>query len=310
MLRVGVVGVGHLGIHHTRILANLNEVELTGIVDIDKNRIDKIARTYNTHAYGDYHDLLGKIEAVVIATPTPLHFEIGKTFLQNGISCLIEKPITSNLAEAEELLALAQAKNLILQIGHVERFNPAVMEAQKYINQPKFIEANRLGPYNPRATNIGVILDLMIHDIDIILYLVHSPITSIEAVGARLLSNFEDIANARINFQNGCVVNISASRVSLKAFRKIRIFQKDSYISLDYAKPSLKVYQKKQVTVKSLQDIIIKHPRLKKIEPLQEELKHFISCVKGGRKPLVSGEHGRDALEVALEIVRKIEINE
>jgi len=235
-----------------------------------------------------------------------LHYQIAKDFINAQVHCLIEKPITPDLAEAEELLDLVKQKNLILQVGHIERFNPAVLEAQKYINEPKFIEANRLGPYDPRVAHISVVLDLMIHDIDIVLYLVQDQIVSIDAVGAKVLSHFEDIANARIRFAHGCVANISASRVSLKKFRKIRIFQKDSYLSLDYAKPGLKIYQKKKDDVTSLKDIKVVYPRLVKLEPLAEELKHFVNCVREGRKPQVTGEHGRDALEIALEVMRKI----
>ena len=305
-LKIGVIGIGHLGVHHGRILSNLEDVELVGICDINEAQVRKFAKQYRTTAYTDYHQLLDKVEAVSLAVPTPLHYQIAKEFIEHNVHCLIEKPITPALAEAEELVRLAGERNLILQVGHVERFNPAVLEAQKYIREPKFIEANRLGPYDPRVAHISVILDLMIHDIDIILSLVQDKIVSIDAVGAKVLSDFEDIANARIRFANGCVANISASRVSLKKFRKIRIFQKDSYLSLDYAKPGLKVYQKKKEQVTSLSDIKVTYPRLAKLEPLAEELKNFVSCLREGRAPQVTGEHGRDALQIALEIMRKI----
>lgn len=305
-LKMGVIGIGHLGVHHARIVSSLPDVELVGICDINESQVKKFAKLYKTTAYADYHQLLNKVDAISIAVPTPLHYQIAKDFINAQVHCLIEKPITPDLAEAEELLALVTQKNLILQVGHIERFNPAVLEAQKYINEPKFIEANRLGPYDPRVAHISVVLDLMIHDIDIVLYLVQDRIVSIDAVGAKVLSQFEDIANARIRFAHGCVANISASRVSLKKFRKIRIFQKDSYLSLDYAKPGLKVYSKKKEEVTSLKDIKVFYPRLVKLEPLAEELKNFVSCVREGRKPQVTGEHGRDALEIALEIMRKI----
>jgi predicted dehydrogenase len=305
-LKMGVIGIGHLGVHHARIVSSLPDVELVGICDINEPQVKKFAKLYKTTAYTDYHQLLNKVDAISIAVPTPLHYQIAKDFINAQVHCLIEKPITPDLAEAEELLTLVKEKNLILQVGHIERFNPAVLEAQKYINEPKFIEANRLGPYDPRVAHISVVLDLMIHDIDIVLYLVQDRILSIDAVGAKVLSQFEDIANARIRFAHGCVANISASRVSLKKFRKIRIFQKDSYLSLDYAKPGLKVYSKKKEEVTSLKDIKVVYPRLVKLEPLAEELKNFVSCVREGRKPQVTGEHGRDALEIALEIMRKI----
>lgn len=305
-LKIAVVGIGHLGVHHSRILSNLPDVELIGVCDINGSQARKLARQYHTTAFTDYRQLLEKVQAVTIAVPTPLHYQIAKDFINHDVHCLIEKPITPALAEAEELLNLVRQRNLILQIGHVERFNPAVLEAQKYIDAPRFIEANRLGPYDARVAHISVILDLMIHDIDIILYLVNDKITSIDAVGAKVLSNYEDIANARIRFANGCVANISASRVSLKKFRKIRIFQENSYLSLDYAKPGLKIYQKKKEVVTSLKDIKVNYPRLSRQEPLAEELKHFVKCVGEGKTPRVTGEHGRDALEVALEIMRKI----
>ena len=309
MVRVGVIGVGHIGSHHARIYSQIPDVELAGVVDIDQKRREKLAREYNTTPYANYGEIFNKVDAVSVVVPTDLHYPVAKDFLERGVHCLVEKPITPTLEEAGDLLSIARKKNLILQIGHIERFNSAILEAQKYIREPKFIEAYRLGPYDPRMSNIGVVLDLMIHDIDIVLYLVRSSVRSIDAIGGAVLSQNEDIANARINFQNGCVANISASRVSLEKFRKIRIFQKDVYISLDYVKQSLKIYQKKRKEVKSMKDIMILRPQLKKTDPLREELTHFIQCVERGGKPLVSGEHGRDALEIALEILKKIKEN-
>jgi len=310
MVRVGVVGVGHIGAHHARVYSQkIPEAELAAVVDIDQKRRERVAREYNTTPYANYREIFDKVDAVSVVVPTELHYPVAKDFLERGVHCLIEKPITPTLTEAEDLLSIARNKNLILQIGHIERFNSAILEAQKYIKEPKFIEAYRLGPYDPRTSNIGVVLDLMIHDIDIILYLVRSPVKSIDAIGGSVLSRNEDIANARINFQNGCSANISASRVSLEKFRKIRIFQKDVYISIDYVNQSLKIYQRKGKEVRSMRDMKILRPRLKKTDPLREELTHFVECVQGNRKPLVSGKHGRDALEVALEILKKIEEN-
>ncbi|PKM92640.1 MAG: UDP-N-acetyl-D-glucosamine dehydrogenase, partial [Elusimicrobia bacterium HGW-Elusimicrobia-4] len=220
-----------------------------------------------------------------------------------------EKPITEDVSQAEELLKIANEKNIILQIGHIERFNTAVIEAQKHIKSPKFIEAQRLGPYDPRVAHIGVVMDLMIHDIDIVLTLVNSKIIQMDVIGAKVLSQNEDIANVRLKFENGCVANISASRVSLDKFRKIRIFQDDTYISLDYAGQSLKIYRKKSDVVSSMSDIEIIKPKLKTAEPLKKELEHFINCVKTGKPPMVTGEHGRDALDVAIEILKKLKNN-
>jgi len=309
MVRVGVIGVGHIGSHHARIYSKMADVQLAGVVDVDQKRRDRAARECNTKAFANREELFDKVDAVSVVVPTDLHYPVAKDFLERGVHCLIEKPITLTLEEAEELLTIARSKNLVLQIGHVERFNSAILEAQKYVKDPKFIEAYRLGPYDPRTSYIGVVLDLMIHDIDIVLYLVRSPVKRIDAIGGSVLSQNEDIANARINFQNGCVASISASRVSLDTYRKIRIFQKDVYISLDYVKQSLKIYRKKRREVKSMKDMEIVEPALQKTDPLKEELAHFVQCVEKGRKPMVSGEHGRDALEIGLEILKKIKEN-
>ncbi|MBD3272155.1 MAG: gfo/Idh/MocA family oxidoreductase, partial [Elusimicrobia bacterium] len=226
-----------------------------------------------------------------------------------GIHCLVEKPLTDTREQAEDLVAIANEKKLILQVGHVERFNPAIIKAQEYVDRPAFIEVYRLGPFDPRTRHIGVIMDLMIHDIDIILSLVRSPVTKLEGYGARILSSHEDIAKVRLRFNNGCVADLSASRISLQRYRKIRIFQPASYISLDYIKPSLKIYRKKRPSIESLSDLEIIKPRLKKQEPLVNEIEHFIACIKSGKKPKVTGEHGRDALELAIEIFNNLVFN-
>ncbi|MBI5573314.1 MAG: Gfo/Idh/MocA family oxidoreductase [Elusimicrobia bacterium] len=321
-MKIGVIGVGSLGQHHARVYSQMmevdpvrngvshrdisNGVELFGVCDVDKKRAEKIAKSFNARAFSDYKELIGKIDAVSIVVPTPLHYSVAKDFLNAGIHCLVEKPITDNVSQAEELLKIANEKNIILQIGHIERFNTAVIEAQKHIKSPKFIEAQRLGPYDPRVAHIGVVMDLMIHDIDIILTLVDSKIIQMDVIGAKVLSKNEDIANVRLKFENGCVANISASRVSLDKFRKIRIFQDDTYISLDYAGQSLKIYKKKSDVVTFMSDIEIIKPKLKTEEPLKRELEHFINCVKTGKTPIVTGEHGRDALSVAIEILKKL----
>ncbi len=309
-VKIGVVGVGYLGQHHARIYSKMEDVELVGIIDVDEKRALKISREYKVPVYTSIEELSSKIQAVSIAVPTKLHYNVGKEFLKAGVHTLIEKPITNSLEEAEELLKTAKENNCILQVGHIERFNQAVSEAQKHISNPRFIESYRLGPFNPRASEVGVVLDLMIHDIDIILFLVNSPVINIDAVGAAILTDKEDIATAHINFENGCVANITASRVTLEAMRKIRIFQENAYISLDYAKQSLKIYKKKKSlsSVKSMSDIEIIKPKLLSREPLKTELEEFVGCIKGGKKPLVSGEHGKDALEVGLEILKKLKV--
>lgn len=308
-MKIAVVGVGSLGQHHARVYSQIPGVELAGVCDTDGGRAEKIAKNFNTAAFVKYTDLIGKIDAVSIVVPTPFHYAVAKDFLNAGVHCLVEKPITTTVVHAEELLNLANGKNLILQIGHIERFNTAVIEAQKYIKNPRFIEAQRLGPYDPRVAHIGVVMDLMIHDIDIVLTLAGSKIIQLDAIGAKVLSGNEDIANVRLKFANGCVANISASRVSIDKFRKIRIFQDDAYISLDYAGQSLKIYRKKGAVVESMRDIEVIKPKLKTEEPLKRELEHFINCVTEGKKPLVTGERGRDALEVAIEIIETLKKN-
>lgn len=306
----GVVGVGHLGQHHARLLSEMEISSLAGIVDNDPKRAEKIAKSYHTQHFTSLENLFSVgVQAVVIAVPTPYHYEIGKELLSRGIHCLIEKPLCQSVEQAEELIHLAAQKNVILQVGHVERFNPAIIASQKYIRDPKFIEVNRLGPYDPRISHIGVVLDLMIHDLDIVLSLVNSEVVSLEAFGAKVLTEHEDIVKCRLRFQNGCIVDLSASRISLQQYRKIRIFQSDAYISVDYARKDLKIYRKKTKVVSSLSDIETIQPSLKIEEPLRLELQHFLECVHHERKPLVSGEHGRDALELGLEILNQLNLH-
>lgn len=306
-IQLAVIGVGSLGQHHARLAGSLPGIALAGIVDTHRKRADHIARKLHTRGYTNYQSLLGQIDAAIIAVPTDKHYEVAHDMLSCGIHCLVEKPITDTLEQAENLVALAAEKNLILQIGHIERFNPAVIKAQDFIDRPMFIEANRLGPFDPRTDHIGVVMDLMIHDLDIILTLVNSSVESMESFGASLLSRHEDIAKVRLRFSNGCIADISSSRISLERFRKIRIFQQDSYITLDYMKPSLKIYRKKNQNIKSLRDLEIITPKLKKQDSLKSEIEHFVTCITSGNKPRVSGKHGRDALELAIEILKNIQ---
>lgn len=306
-MKTAVIGVGSLGQHHARIMATDPLSELIGIIDSDDKRREKIASLHKAPHYPDYHAVMGNIQAAVIAVPTPAHYSIAKELLNASIHCFVEKPFTSTVEEAEELITLAMEKNVVLQVGHVERFNPAITAAIPYVTQPRFVEVNRLGPYDPRTSHIGVILDLMIHDLDIVTSLVRDTVVSVEAHGAKVLSDHEDIVKVRLKFAKGCVADLSASRVSLEKYRKIRIFQPDSYLSVDYAGKSLKIYKKKTPIVKSLLDIEVIKPKLKDAEPLYQELDHFLTCVKEGKKPLVSGEHGRDALELAFEVLKNIQ---
>lgn len=302
-LKVAVIGLGHLGPIHARIYSELKNVELVGVCDIDKDKAKKVATAYNTTGFVNYKDLFGKVDAASIAVPTTLHFEIAKDFFNNNINLLIEKPITEKVQEAEELVRLANKNNLILSVGHVERFNSAVRALESISNNPRFIECQRLGPYKERATVVGVVLDLMIHDIDIALALVKSNIKNIEAIGVSVLSNFEDIANARITFENGAVAELTASRISTKSVRKIRIFQQDAYISLDYMKQAAFVYQKIKDKIRRQRLKIIKE------EPLKAELSSFIECIINKQQPRVSGSEALTALKAALDIIDKIKQN-
>lgn len=307
-VRIGVVGVGKVGRHHARILRTLPGVTLAGLIDPNP-RVERFANTLRVPWGQDPQELLGHVDAVTVAVPTPLHCSVARTFLERGVHCLVEKPLTPEVEEADLLIELARRQNLVLQVGHVERFNPAVIAAAQYIREPKFIEASRLGPYDPRVNHVGVVLDLMIHDLDIVLFLVDSTIVALEAFGARVLSAHEDIAKVRLRFANGCVADLSASRISLERLRKIRIFQADSYISLDYATPQVKIYRKKTSPVVSFRDIERLSPRLPRHEPLVLELAHFAQCITQGRKPVVSGEHGRNALELAREILAQMKVH-
>jgi len=306
-IRIAVIGAGKMGTHHARALSKLPDVELVGVCDTNVWKAQLAAWQSNTVAVRDYRDVLSRVDAVIVAVPTPMHYEVGKAVLGAGAHCLIEKPLASSVEEAKELLALSEAKEVILQVGHIERFNPAVLEAVKHIRDPRYITIERLGPYDPRMSHIGVVMDLMIHDLDILLTLVGSEVESIEALGANLLSGHEDIANVRVRFKTGCVADLTASRISLTKSRKLRAFQKDSYISLDYGNTALKVYRKKSPVIKSLKDVEYLSPKLSSIDPLRTEHQHFLDCIHHNRKPWPSGERGVEALKLALQIAEELE---
>jgi len=299
-IKVAVIGVGHLGSSHARIYSQFNKVDLVAVCDINTKTAKKIAKRYNVKAVFDYQKLLNKVEAVSIAVPTNLHYKIAKDFIQTKVHVLIEKPITKTLNQANKLLKEAKKNKILLQVGHIERFNAAVKAIKEIINKPKFIECHRLGPYKVRSTDVGVVLDLMIHDIDIILYLVKSKIKKIDAVGVNVLSNHEDIANARISFENNAICNVTSSRVSEEEVRKIRIFQKDAYVSLDYISQQAKIYRKKN------DKIVKQNIDITKQEPLKAEIKSFINCIIDKKRPIVSGEDAKLALKTALIITKKI----
>lgn len=302
-VKVGVVGVGHLGQHHARIYSQMAGAELVGIVDVDEERARKISQEQRTVPYRDYSQILDKVEAVSIAVPTFSHYEVARGFLEKKVHVLIEKPITPTIGEAEELFRLARQNNLILQVGHIERFNAAIRELEKRVANPRFIESHRLGPFKERATDVGVVLDLMIHDIDIILTLVKSKISRLDASGTPVLSRKEDIANARLKFENGCVANITASRLTREEMRRIRVFQKDAYISLDFPKQELVIYRK---VTRPRKEIIVEKPKIAKGEPLKKELESFVECIREGKKPLVSEEEVKKALGIVTRILGEI----
>jgi len=298
--RVGVVGVGHLGSIHAKVYSKLKNMKLVGVCDCGVERALEIGKKYRASSFVDYEDLFEKVDAVSIAVPTSLHYNVAKDFLNHDIHVLIEKPMTKTLSEADELIEIAKERKLILQVGHIERFNSAVLAIEPYMTKPKFVECQRLGPYQKRVKDVGVVLDLMIHDIDIVLGLLEKEVVSIEAVGLSTISDHEDVANVRLTFEDGVIADITASRVTKDVVRKMRIFQEESYLSLDYVAQEAMVFKKTD-------DRIIKEKiKIKKSNPLKRELKSFIECVRTGKQPLVSGIEGRRALNVALGILDKM----
>lgn len=306
-IRVGVVGVGYLGKFHAEKYAHLENVELVGVVDINPSQAEEIAQQYDTQAYTHHAQLFGNVDAVSIAVPTPAHFDVGMDFLNHEIDVLIEKPMTVNLEQADKLIETADAKGLILQVGHLERFNPAVVALQNIVTTPLFIESHRLSIYKDRNVDVSVVLDLMIHDIDIILNFVQSKIKSIHAAGAPVICEHVDIANARLEFESGCVANVTASRISAKNQRKIRIFQKDAYVSVDFAKQEIIVIRRSNNDQECLiPGMDIQQISFAKADALEDELIAFVAAVSSRKVPRVSGRVGRQALMIALNVMDQI----
>jgi predicted dehydrogenase len=306
-LRVGVVGVGALGRHHARVYASLPETELVGVVDTFPGRAEEVAGPFGTRVFPNYSDLFGKVDAVSIATPTILHAEIGERFLQEGIHVLVEKPISHTLEDADRLIRAAKTNGRVLQVGHLERFNPAVRRLREIVHKPRFFEAHRMGLFSPRSLDIDVILDLMIHDLDIISLLVPSPVSQVSAVGIAILTNRIDIANARIHFEDGCVANITASRVSMEKIRKLRLFQRQEYISLDYTRQDVAIFSLNHKPDGGIPDIVSRILTPEKKEPLQQELNAFLMATRGLEQVECSGEDGRKALALALQVLAQAE---
>jgi predicted dehydrogenase len=306
-LRVGVIGVGYLGQFHAEKYARMNDVELVGVVDIDKNRAEAVAKKINTKPYKDYKSLFGNVDAVSIAAPTSVHFTIARDFLKNNIDILIEKPITETTEEADELIHLAESRDLIIQVGHLERFNPAIVALKDIVKKPMFIESHRLSIYQGRCTDVSVVLDLMIHDIDLILNFVRSEISAVYASGVPVVSEHVDIANARLEFENGCVANVTASRISTKNERKIRLFQRDAYVSVDFSKKEITAIQQTgSVGCGLIPGMDVKQISFDTGDALENELKSFINAVIHRETPEVTAQMGCDALEIALNIMDQI----
>src|SRR4051794_16921126 len=300
-LRVGVVGVGHIGSNHARLYAEMPSAQFAAVFDTDTARASAIARKYGVQSAGSVWEFGDMVDAASVATPTISHYDVARSLLQSGKHLLIEKPITETTRQASELANMATEKNLILQVGHVERFNPVLSALEERLNHPRFIEAHRLSPYPNRSTDVGVVLDLMIHDLEIILHLVRSPVQTIDAVGVPVLSRGEDIANARLRFEDGCVANITSSRISPERMRKIRVFQEDASLSLDYGTQTGKISRRSATGIS-------KEPvQIEPDEPLKRQLASFIDCATTGRRPRVSGFEATAALELAVEITKRID---
>ncbi|HLP15887.1 MAG TPA: Gfo/Idh/MocA family oxidoreductase [Bacteroidota bacterium] len=322
-INVGVIGVGHLGALHAKMYAAIDSANFVGVYDVNQERCREVAAMYQIAAFGTIDELLTAVDAVSIATVTTHHYETAKQALDAGRHILIEKPMTTTITEAEELNALAKEKGLLIQVGHIERFNPAILSLEEYRLAPMFIESHRLAQFNPRGTDVAVVLDLMIHDIDIILSLVDSPVSKIEANGISVVSDSADIANARLQFANGCVANVTASRISQKKMRKMRMFQSNAYISIDFLKGQSEVFRLgdpndpvSNSTMmlgeiergKKKRTIIYEHLEQKDVNALKCELESFLSAIAAQRRPIVSGEDGQRALEVAQEIMKQIQV--
>lgn len=299
-IRCGVVGTGYLGQHHARIYAALEETELVGIVEADDLRADEMCGLYGCKRFMSLEALAAHCDAVSVVVPTDQHCEVALPLLRGGCHLLIEKPLCTSLAEAEHILGTAKANGCIVQVGHIEHYNPVMGYLENAVTQPQFLTADRLAPFSPRGTEVGVVLDLMIHDIGIILELVRSPIEKIDAVGVNVLSNTEDIANARIAFKNGCVANINTSRVSQKKVREIRVFQPANYLSLDFMNQSGHFLRKEGT------ELVREEIPIEKDEPLKLELASFAQVVREAGQPKVGAELGKSALEVAIQITELI----
>jgi predicted dehydrogenase len=307
-IRTAVIGVGYLGRFHAQKYAQARECELVAVVDTRAEAREQVAAELQVRPLEDYRALLGQVDAVSVVTPTPAHFPLARAFLEAGTHVLLEKPITETPQEARELIALAARQKRVLQVGHLERFNAAILAAEPYLNAPRFVECHRLAPYRERGTDVNVVLDLMIHDIDIVQTIVGAPIASIDAVGTPVFSEEIDIANARIRFANGCVANATASRVSMKTERKLRIFEDDAYLSLDLQQKILTLIRKRAPGEPAGPlPVTIEEQSLEPGDALKAEIESFLDCIRSGRALVVTGEAGLMALETAMRITEQVD---
>jgi len=320
-LRIGVAGVGHLGKLHVKMLADMPGVQLAGVFDTDESKAESVAAEYGTRAWSTLDALMERVDAITVATTTTAHFAVASEALQRGVHMFLEKPITETVAEANELCRLARERHVIVQVGHIERFNPAILALEGFPLQPLFVESHRLAQFKPRGTDVAVVLDLMIHDIDLILTFVKSPVRQIDANGVAVVSDTIDIANARIQFESGCVANVTASRISQRAMRKMRLFQPNAYISLDFAEGMAEVFRLvgedapdvrgamvlgEMGLGKNRKKIVYEQPEPREVNALRHELGLFVSAVANGTAPVVTADDARRALEVATSIMQKI----
>jgi predicted dehydrogenase len=305
-IKVGVIGVGYLGNYHAQKYAAMEDVELVGVSDISKKQAEKVASTYGTTPFTDYIDLLDKVDGVSIVVPTPYHHKVASTCLDHGVDVMLEKPMTVTLDEADDLNAKAKNNNLILQVGHLERYNPAIVAMSEYLTSPFIIESQRIHQFNPRGADVDVVLDLMIHDIDIILSIVPSPLKTIQTIGAPIVTKETDVANAQLTFENGCTANVSVSRVAQDNVRSLRIFQPGSSINVNYASKEITIIEQAGITSQGLPAEKIKRFCFTDKDALEDELTDFISNIRTRQQPLVSGLAGRQALAVALQVIDQI----
>lgn len=307
-VKVAVVGAGHLGKYHSEKFFKISNSELVGICDLDTKKTQELADQYSCESFFNYKDLLGKVDAVLISSPTPSHHEIAKFFLENGTHVLVEKPITETVEQAEELCEIAEKNSLVLQVGHVERFNPALVSAKKQLQEPLFIECHRLAPFKPRSTDVDVVLDLMIHDLDVIMSLTNSSVTAVSAVGTPVITPYVDIANARLEFESGAVANITASRVSQTSKRKFRVFQETQYLSIDFGTGELNLTTKtgEWENMEEEMPLSFEAWELQKGDALMAEDQAFVDSILNSQEPVVSGRDALKALKVAEKIREEI----